>query len=93
MTSERALIERLRGAVYGVEDGSEYEALLTEAANTLEAALSNREAASKLEAIANQLVDQSDEPWVSGTAVDRLHYWRDKAIHAAAAIRNLGKER
>jgi hypothetical protein len=42
-----------------------------------------------LEAIARDLIDQDGEPWISGTDADRLHYWRDKAIKAAAAIRKL----
>lgn len=42
----------------------------------------------ELEAIADRLADQQDEPW-PGSESGRLHYWRDKAIDAATAIRNL----
>jgi hypothetical protein len=39
--------------------------------------------------VADRLIDQRDEPWPSGTESDRLHYWRDKAIKAAADLRTL----
>ncbi|MES3054944.1 hypothetical protein O6V14_04810 [Sphingomonas faeni] len=37
--------------------------------------------------VARRLVDQRGEPWPNGTESDRLHYWRDKAINAANALR------
>lgn len=39
-----------------------------------------------LRSIADRLVDQQDEPWPDGSESDRLHYWRDKAIHASRDI-------
>ena len=53
------------------------------------AALKDRDVV--LEEIAGTLERQDGEP-ISGGESARLHYWRDKAIHAARAIRNL-KER
>lgn len=47
-----------------------------------------QEAAAKL---AVWLVDQRDEPWPAGTDIERLHYWRDKAISAAAALAALAE--
>lgn len=38
--------------------------------------------------LAERLVDQRDEPW-PGSDTARLHYWRDKAIEVAAALRTL----
>jgi hypothetical protein len=38
---------------------------------------------SKLQDIADYLIDQRDEPWPNGSESKRLHYWRDKAILAA----------
>jgi hypothetical protein len=37
--------------------------------------------------VARRLVDQRDEPWPIVTESDRLHYWRDKAIIAANALK------
>jgi hypothetical protein len=45
--------------------------------------------ANLIERVADFLVDQRDEPWPNGTEGDRLHYWRDKAIKAASALRAL----
>ena len=46
-----------------------------------------------VEAIARELVDQTDEPWADESDLGkRVHFWRDKAIKGAAAIRNIGKE-
>lgn len=41
-----------------------------------------------LEALANKLTDQYDEPF-SGPDSQRLHYWRDKAITVAKALRDM----
>ena len=40
-----------------------------------------------LEQLAERLEDQRDEPWPMGSESDRLHYWRDKAIEVAKALR------
>jgi hypothetical protein len=37
--------------------------------------------------LAERLEDQRDEPWPMGSESDRLHYWRDKAIEVAKALR------
>lgn len=65
-----------------------------DASSQLEAHLQRQQAdIARLEAeceqIARTLIDQDAEPWMTGTDADRLHYWRDKAINAAAAIRAL----
>lgn len=39
--------------------------------------------------LAERLEDQRDEPWPMGSESDRLHYWRDKAIEVAKALRTL----
>jgi hypothetical protein len=43
--------------------------------------------AGEIEGIARELVDQDGEPWMDGVSAERLHFWRDKAIKAAAALR------
>lgn len=43
---------------------------------------------SEIAAIADELIDQSKEPW-PGKELDRLHYWREKAIHAAAKLKSI----
>jgi hypothetical protein len=65
-----------------------------EVIRTYEAAALSRPALAgeaSVESIAARLIDQSDEPWPSGTEGDRLHYWRDKAINAAKALRSLAE--
>lgn len=44
-----------------------------------------------LTVIADNLVDQRDEPWTEegGASQNRVHFWRDKAINASRAIRAL----
>jgi phage terminase large subunit-like protein len=38
--------------------------------------------------VAQALVDQQGEPFPNGSESDRLHYWRDKAIAAAEALKD-----
>lgn len=51
----------------------------------------NRSREEMLAEVAEYLIDQRDEPW-PGADADRLHYWRDKAIHAANRLRTLARE-
>ena len=41
----------------------------------------------KIAAIAAQLENQDHEPWPEGSDSDRLHFWRDRCITTARALR------
>lgn len=49
--------------------------------------------AAELLALADALVSQEDEPcWLNGNYAERMNYWRDKAIKAAAHLRTLAQQ-
>jgi len=82
------LVQKLRRAPIGLHNTHEAVEACAEAADYIER-ISSRDDGLR---IADFLIDQRDEPSIENT-LDRLHYWRDKAIEAARRIRAQASDR